>query len=71
MLGYAKISSKTSRVGSSVQGENSIYYNLKSRKRYKSHPSQQNVIFKHYYQSYGDYLLKLVRTDEEQAVFER
>ena len=35
------------------------------------HASQQNIIFQHYYQSYSDYLLKMGRTDKEQAVFEQ
>ena len=47
LLRYAKISSKTSRVGSGVQGESSMYQVLKS-KRFESHSTQQNIIFQHY-----------------------
>ena len=35
------------------------------------HSTQQNIIFQHYYQSYCDYLSKMGRMDEEQAVFEQ
>ena len=31
----------------------------------------KNIIFQQYYQSYCDYLLKMGRMDEEQAVFEQ
>ena len=61
LLEYAKISSKTSRVGSGVQSKSSIYEVLKSIKRFVSHATQQNIIFQHYYQSYCDYLLKMGR----------
>ena len=39
-------------------------------KRFESYSTQQNVIFQHYYKSYCDYLLKMGRMDEEQAVAE-
>ena len=71
MLGYAKISSQTSRVGSGVQGESSMKQVLKSIKRFESHSVQQNIIYQHCYPSYCNYLLKMVHMDEDQAVFEQ
>ena len=44
---------------------------MKSIKRFESHSTQQNIIFQHYDQTYCDYLLKMGRMDEEQAVFEQ
>ena len=44
---------------------------LKSIKRFELHSTKQNIIFQQYYQSYCDYLLKMGRMDEEQAVFEQ
>ena len=35
------------------------------------HSTQQYIVFQRYYQSYCDYLLKMGRMDEEQAVFEQ
>ena len=64
------MSSKTSHVASDVQGKSSIYLALKSIKRFESHSTQQNTIFQHHYQKYCDYLLKMGRMDEKQAVFE-
>ena len=71
LLGYAKISIKTSRVGSGVQGESIIYQVLKLIKRFESHSTQENIIFQHYYQPYCDYLLKMGPMDEEKAVFQQ
>ena len=71
MLKYTKISSKTSSLGSRVQSKSSIYYVLKSIKRFKSQSTQQNIIFQHYYQSYCDYLLKMGRMDEQLVIFEQ
>ena len=42
-----------------------------SVKRFESHSTQQNIILQHCYRSYCDYLLKIGRMDEEQAVFEQ
>ena len=42
-----------------------------SVKRFESHSTQQNIILQHCYRSYCDYLLKISRMDEEQAVFEQ
>ena len=44
---------------------------LKSIKRFESHSLQQNIIFQHYYQSCCDYLLKMGRMDDAQAVIEQ
>ena len=35
------------------------------------HSTQENNIFQHFSQSYFDYLSKMGRMDEEQAVFEQ
>ena len=43
---------------------------IKVNKTFESHSTQQNI-FQQYYQSYCNYLLKMGRMDEEQAVFEQ
>ena len=35
------------------------------------HSAQENIIFQHYYKSYCDYLSKMNRMEEQQAVFEQ
>ena len=40
-------------------------------KHFESHSTQQIFNFQHYYLSYCDYLLKMGRMDEKQAVFEQ
>ena len=66
-----KFQAKQSRVIRGVQGKSNITQVLKSTKRFESHSTQQNIIFQHYYKSYCDYLLKMGRMDEEQAVSEQ
>ena len=66
-----KFQAKQSRFGSGVQSKSRINLVLKLIKPFESHSTQQNIIFQHYYKSYGDYLSKMDRTDEEQAVFEQ
>ena len=66
-----------SRVGSGVQEESMFITGFKVNKLFWIwvlfvilHLKQQNIIFKHYYQSYSNYLLKLGYMDGKQAVFE-
>ena len=74
MVGYAKISSKASRVGSGVQCEINMIKESKVNKTFWIkfllvilHSVPENIIFQHYSQSYCDYLLKMGCMDEEHA----
>ena len=49
----------------------SIRNRVKVNKTFESHSTQENIIFQQYYQWHCDYLLKMGRMDEEQAVFEQ